>query len=148
MRKMVNGGIVVIITIALMSSSVIAGDFSFPWGNNPQTPVAQAVFTGKKNDPPAHAPAYGHRSKRRYQYFPSAAVYHDGERGLYFYLRGSEWRIAVSLPADLRNRLGDFVTIEMDSDKPYIYNDQHKKQYSPEPVQKVKEKKGSRWAKK
>jgi hypothetical protein len=103
------------------------------------------VVKAKENGPPAHAPAHGYRAKHQYHYYPSASVYHDTSRGLYFYLGGSGWQIAASLPQDLRVRLGSSVSIEMDTDKPYIYNDQHKKQFPPGQMKKMK--KDKKWAK-
>jgi hypothetical protein len=73
-----------------------------------------------KGGPPAHAPAHGYRAKYNYHYFPKAKVYYDTSRKLYFYMQGDNWKASVSLPLDLKVRLGDYVSIEMDSDKPYL----------------------------
>ena len=73
-----------------------------------------------KGGPPAHAPAHGYRAKYKYNYYPQANVYYDATRKLYFYAEGGNWRASVSLPINLKLRLGDHVTIEMDSDKPYM----------------------------
>ena len=84
-----------------------------------------------KGGPPPHAPAHGYRAKHAYAYYPDAYVYFDISRKLYFYLDGDKWRMSVSLPDSLRLRLGEHVTIEMDSDTPYSYFDSHKKKYPP-----------------
>jgi hypothetical protein len=73
----------------------------------------------KKGGPPKHAKAHGYRAKHTYQYYPDAKVYYDIARGSYFYLEGDNWRASVTLPDTLKVRLGDFVTVEMESDKPY-----------------------------
>ena len=74
----------------------------------------------KKGGPPAHAPAHGYRAKHKYRYYPSCSVYYDSDRRIYFYLKGDYWEIGTSLPTHLRLGLGDFVNIELDTDKPYI----------------------------
>ena len=74
----------------------------------------------KKTGPPSHAKAHGYRAKHTYRYYADAKVYYDVSRGSYFYLEGDNWRASVSLPDSLKVRLGDFVTVEMDSDKPYV----------------------------
>jgi hypothetical protein len=43
----------------------------------------------KKGGPPPHAKAHGYRAKHTYQYYPSASVYFDASRKVYFTLRGT-----------------------------------------------------------
>jgi len=73
-----------------------------------------------KGGPPAHAPAHGYRAKYNYQYYPKANVYYDTDRNLYFYMQGDNWKASVSLPLDLKLGLGNYVSVEMDCDKPYL----------------------------
>jgi hypothetical protein len=75
-----------------------------------------------KGGPPAHAPAHGYRAKYNYQYYPEAKVYYDTDRKLYFYMQGDNWKASVSLPLDLKLGLGNYVSVEMDCDKPYLKN--------------------------
>ena len=82
-----------------------------------------------KNGPPAHAPAHGYRAKHTYRYYPSAQAYYDVDKRAYFYLEGEEWRVSVSLPISLKAKLGDYVTIGMDSDKPYTGFQDHRLKY-------------------
>ena len=84
---------------------------------------------GKKTGPPPHAKAHGYRAKHTYRYYPSANAYYDVEKKSYFYLEGNNWRVGVSLPDNLNVRLGSYVTIGMDSDKPYASFEAHKSQY-------------------
>lgn len=84
-----------------------------------------------KNGPPGHAPAHGYRAKHQYHYYPSSEVYYDTARGMYFYLSDNDWKISASLPGSLKLRLGEHVTIEMESDKPYTEHQSHKSKYSP-----------------
>jgi len=97
-----------------------------------------------KGGPPPHAPAHGYRAKHAYDYYPEAYVYFDISRRLYFYLEDDKWRMSVSLPDSLQLKLSEHVTIEMDSDTPYIYFDSHKKKYPPGQSKKKWEKKMKR----
>ena len=100
-----------------------------------------------KGGPPPHAPAHGYRAKHRYHYYPSAEVYFDISRKCYFYLSGGSWKMSVSLPDSLKVKIGDHVTIEMDTDKPYKKFKEHKKKYPPGQLKKKKKgKKGKKWS--
>ena len=69
--------------------------------------------------------------KHFYRYYPSCSVYYDIHRGLYYYLEDDDWMISTSLPSDLEEKLGDYVKIEMDNDKPYLDHDKHVKDFPP-----------------
>jgi hypothetical protein len=97
----------------------------------------------KKGGPPPHAPAHGYRAKYAYRYYPRAHTYFDISRKLYFYLVGDKWKVSASLPGHLQVRLGDYVNVEMDSDKPYLNYEEHKKKYPPGQL-----KKKEKWIKK
>jgi hypothetical protein len=101
----------------------------------------------KKKGPPAHAPAHGYRAKHQYRYYPSRSVYYDTGRGLYFYLKGKNWEVGASLPTNLRVGLGDSVSIELDTDRPYIHHADHVKNYPPGQKKKKdkKNKKKNKW---
>lgn len=148
MRKVLMCGAILVSAIFLSSTGLFAGDLSFSWGSGQSSESSPSEVKVKKNGPPSHAPAHGYRIKRQYQYYPSSSVYHDADRGLYFYLSGSNWRISASLPADLRMHLGTSVSIEMDTDKPYVYNAEHRKQYPPGQMKKMEKSKKGKWAKK
>ena len=105
--------------------------------------VGEPGPTVKQGGPPPWAPAHGYRAKHAYHYYPDASVYFDISRKLYFYLEGDEWRAGVSLPGSLHVHLGDYVTIEMDSDKPYTHYNEHRAAYPPGQA-----KKKDKWAKK
>jgi len=83
---------------------------------------------GKTAGPPKHAKAHGYRAKHTYRYYPSANAYYDVERKSYFNLEGHNWRGGGSLPDHLNVRLGNYVTIGMDSDNPYTSFEVHKRQ--------------------
>jgi hypothetical protein len=115
-------------------------------GNQGYSEVGHKHEYEKKGGPPPHAPAHGYRAKHQYQYryYPSRSVYYDTGRGLYFYLKGNNWEVGVSLPNNLRVELGDSVSIELDTDKPYIYHAEHVKKYPPGQMKK-KHKKKNKW---
>jgi hypothetical protein len=98
----------------------------------------------KKQGPPAHAPAHGYRAKHQYRYYPSRSVYYDTGREIYFYLKGNSWEVGASLPSSLRVGLGDSVSIELDTEKPYIYHADHVKKYPPGQMKK-KNKTKNKW---
>jgi len=84
----------------------------------------------RQNDPPAHAPAHGYRAKFQYRYYPYCRVYYDTDRGVYFYLKGGNWEVGISLPSHLKSDLGEYVSLELDTDRPYLFNEEHDKKYS------------------
>ena len=101
----------------------------------------------KKGGPPAHAPAHGYRAKHHYHYYPSCSVYYDSGRKLYFYLDGDHWEMGSSLPVSIRSSLGNYVSLELDTGKPYIYYTDHVKKYPPGEKKKKdkKHKKKAKW---
>jgi len=82
------------------------------------------------NGPPAHAPAHGYRAKYQYRYYPRGKVYYDTARGVYFYLKGENWEVSISLPIHQKNDLGEYVSLELETDRPYLFNEEHNKKYS------------------
>jgi len=128
---------------AFGSNGFGGGSISVKWGKDEGAASHQDGYQQKKWGPPPHAPAHGYRAKYQYRYYPDCSVYHDTNRGLYFYLKGDNWEIGASLPGNLRMKLGDSVSLELDTDKPYIYHAEHVKQYPPGQVKdKGKNKKG------
>lgn len=92
-----------------------------------------AVERGGKHkaSPPAHAPAHGARAKHHYHYYPAAEVYFDLERRVYFYLSDGRWIMSAALPLAVDVELGARVALEMDTDRPYVRHDEHRKKYPP-----------------
>ena len=103
------------------------------------------VVAKSKGGPPPHAPAHGYRAKYSYRYYPSCYVYFDISRKFYFYLAGDGWKVSASIPASMRVQLGDYVSIEMDTDRPYTKFKEHKKKYPPGQLKKKKKKK-EKWS--
>ena len=102
---------------------------------------SEAGHKHKKGGPPSHAPAHGYRAKHQYRYYPGCSVYYDNGRKLYFYIKGDHWEVGASLPNHLRIGLGDSVSIELDTDKPYLHHAEHVKKYPPGQLKKKHEKK-------
>jgi len=98
----------------------------------------------KKGGPPAHAKAHGYRAKHKYRYYPDCSVYHDTVRGLYFYIKGGNWEVGASLPNTLQMGLGESVSLELDTDRPYTFHADHVKQYPPGKMKKNKNKKNKK----
>lgn len=100
--------------------------------------------SGCEKCPPPWAPAWGCRAKKCkcyvYYYYPSVYVYFDVKRKVYFYLEGSEWKVSAQPPSVIVSIPHEYVVLELDTDKPYIYFKEHKKKYPPEKY-KVKVKK-------
>jgi len=115
-------------------NALAGGSISVQWGKGSDSDQPKSVKNHKKGGPPAHAPAHGYRAKHQYRYYPSSSVYYDTGRGLYFYLKGDNWEVGASLPNSLRVGLGDSVSIELDTDKPYNYYEEHVKKY---PAKKI-----------
>jgi len=49
--------------------------------------------------------------------------------GSYFYLNGGTWQVAMTLPSTVRLDTSDYVILEMETDRPYLYYDEHKVKY-------------------
>jgi hypothetical protein len=108
-------------------------------GDEPE-PVVVAK-SKPKGGPPPHAPAHGYRAKHSYHYYPSCFVYFDVSRKCYFYLAEDGWKVSASLPVHMRVQLGDYVSIEMDTDRPYTKFKEHQKKYPPGQLKNKKKKK-------
>jgi hypothetical protein len=117
--------------VSVVASPALAGQIHVFAGNDSQPKQSVKIKRAKKNGPPDHAPANGYRAQFQYRYYPDAEVYYDAGRKLYFYFEGNGWRIGASLPSSLQASLSDSVNLELDTDKPFLYHDDHKAQYPP-----------------
>jgi hypothetical protein len=128
-----------------LGSHVIAGgSINIQWGKGSESGSYAKTHKHKKGGPPAHAPAHGYRAKYKYRYYPSKSVYYDTGRGLYFYLKGDNWEVGASLPSKVKAGLGDSVTLELDTAKPYIHHAEHAMEYGPKSPQNKNKKNGKR----
>jgi hypothetical protein len=106
------------------------GSVTVQWGDKAGQPSQPQQKGDLKNGPPDHAPAHGYRAKHQYRYYPDSRVYFDTSRNVYFYMNKGGWQMAASLPGFIRLSSG-FVTLGMDSDRPYTRYDEHKAKYPP-----------------
>lgn len=151
MNKIFIKGLIICYAIGLFSISAIITTGCAPKrvkvvyensGNSEYSAIGHKHENEKKG-PPAHAPAHGYRAKHQYRYYPSCSVYYDTGRRIYFYLEGDNWEVGASLPSGLQMRLGDYVSMELDTDRPYIYHEEHVKKYPPGQLKKKKKLKWS-----
>ncbi len=127
-----------ILTIGCTGSKI---NVKYEKEDNSRYSKAEHKHKHKKGGPPAHAPAHGYRAKHKYRYYPDSSVYHDTERSLYFYFKGGNWEVGASLPHNFQMGLGESVSLELDTDRPYTYHTDHVKQYPPGKMKKSKNKK-------
>jgi hypothetical protein len=90
-----------------------------------------------KTGPPPWAPAHGYRAKHVYHYYPSTSVYFDINRKVYFFMERGIWKVSAVLPSIIIVDPGEFVVIELDTDKPYHHFKQHKNKYPPGKYKKL-----------
>ena len=128
-----------LLVLLLMTGCVVTADGSYGKATVVTPPPAS------KPGPPPHAKAYGHRARYHYHYYPDVAVYFDIGRSAYFYLEDGACTMAVRLPSRLEVNLGSRVSIEMDSDRPYVRYEEHRKKY---PGKKHKHKQKGKYKKK
>jgi hypothetical protein len=85
-----------------------------------------------RGGPPPWAPAHGRRAKEaryRYYYYPASGVYMNVSTGGYFYLSGGTWQVAMTLPSTVRLDTSNYVSLELETDRPYLYYDEHRVKY-------------------
>lgn len=79
---------------------------------------------------PPWAPAYGYRAHvHRYYYYPAADVYYSLASSSYFYLSGGAWQVGISLPSSVFIDPGAYVSLDLDTDRPYLYYEEHRNKY-------------------
>ena len=119
------------------------------FGNRPpRSGGSPGEYRKAKGGPPPWAPAHGYRAKHQYRYYPGQKVYYDDSRGVYFYYHDGEWDISANLPVDININLGDYVTLDMDTDRPYIYHSDVEARYSGKKTKGKSKKKSNYSAKK
>jgi hypothetical protein len=89
-------------------------------------PVESGAMEGRSKTSDEHAPYLSYQ----YYYYPLEQVYFDPANRSYFYLRGSRWEKSPTLPAQIREPLGDYVILKTDTDLPYTYHEQVLQMYS------------------
>ena len=98
-------------------------------GGNAPPPVIVGPSGG---GPPPWAPAHGRRAREaqyRYYYYPASGVYLNVATGSYFYLNGGTWQVAMALPSTVILDSNNYVSLELDTDRPYLYYEEHRGKY-------------------
>jgi hypothetical protein len=100
----------------------------------------------KSGGPPPWAPAHGRRAKAayRYYYYPAAGVYFNVSTRTYFYPNGGTWQVSATLPPAVVIDAGDYVSLQLETEKPYLYYAEHKTKYK---VNNGKKKGNGHWKK-
>lgn len=129
--------------VSIVACRTTAVGVNIGWEPNSEISQAHDCKKKGKGGPPAHAKAYGCQAKHTYHYYPNAKVYFDISKEVFFYMKGQSWQEAASLPGGSHVQLGDYVAIQMDSDKPYTRFIDHKKKYPHDKCKRIKDK----WAK-
>jgi hypothetical protein len=81
--------------------------------------------------PPPWLPAHVNHPKHTYRYYPYHGIYFEERTRIYFYMTDGRWQASASLPAFIRITVNDFITLDMDSDRPYVYHKYVIKRYPP-----------------
>jgi len=99
-------------------------------------PIYAPAPSPPESGPPPWAPAHGRRARYQYYYYPESYVYFDAGRRLYFYFYGDAWQVSVSLPSGMHIRAGEYVRLDMEVDRPYLYHSDVEKRYPPGQLKK------------
>ncbi len=120
--------ILVIATGALLTGCML--DARRPIGVGVGIGAAPAPMPVPVGGPPPLGPVYGAPAPLyQYYYYPSAGVYFNVATGAYFYMNGGAWQMGMSLPPNMVIDPGAYVSLQLNTDRPYLYYDQHRAQY-------------------
>jgi len=101
-------------------------------GRSPHVDVGVTVGGGPSSWASAHGPRVEdvlYRHYYYYHYYPTSGVYLNMSTGAYFYLNEGTWQVAMRLPTSVRLDTGSYVSLELETDRPYLYYDEHKVTY-------------------
>jgi hypothetical protein len=90
------------------------------------------IVESRRGGPPPWAPAHGRRAKDaqyRYYYYPASGVYMNVSTGNYFYLNGGTWQVAMTLPSTVVLDSRNYVSLELETDRPFLYYNEHKMKF-------------------
>jgi hypothetical protein len=91
--------------------------------------------------PPPWAPAHGRRG-HDYYYYPGRDVYFRPADRTWFYLESGNWRFGAHLPTTIGVDFGRAVSVQLDTDRPYLQHEKVVAYYPPNYFSKVKIKGG------
>lgn len=128
-KNITEFGIIILFIFLFLSFSGCRTSTGIFIGNTSPGPGPNPSYDN--GGPPPWAPAHGKRAKHTYRYYPYHGIYFEQKTGMYFYLSDGEWHASVSLPASIRITVNDYVTLDMDTDRPYEYHSDVIKKYPP-----------------
>lgn len=108
---------------------VMLGFSLLQFGCNTMDESPAIIVPDDQGGPPPWAPAHGYRAKHRYYYYPDHRVYFDPARSTYFYMSGNGWQVSTSLPSGTSIGTSNYVIIDTNEDRPYVYHRDIEKRY-------------------
>jgi len=66
----------------------------------------------------------------QYRYYPSASMYYDEGRNLYFYQQNGQWVQTQTIPSGLQTLVNSYVPMQMNTNLPYTYHPQVSQTYT------------------
>lgn len=80
--------------------------------------------------PPPWARTRWYRRSHAYYYYPGCDVYYRPADRVWFYLDGGSWRLGARLPDHIHMDFDHAVSLNLESDRPYVYHE-HVVRYYP-----------------
>jgi hypothetical protein len=118
--KIMKGGIGLIsMAVACLILLAQAGHAQMIDGRNAPRNAAPLAY-GTSGEP--WSPRPGQQVRYKYQYYPDSQVYYEPSREVFFYRYQGEWLKSPTLPRALRDRLGDFIIVEMYATDPTVFH--------------------------
>lgn len=81
--------------------------------------------------PPPWAPAHGYRRKCQYRYYPRFEIYYSVSADVYYWEVNGTWRSGRYLPDHIQFKDGDYVSLELKTDKPYEHHEEIREKHGP-----------------
>lgn len=132
MRHFFSTVLVMGTTAVFLASAAVAADVEIkipippiPRIVIPKPPVPRITIETPRSPTQRVAPA-----PRRYEYYPEARVYFDPARQLYFFMEANRWAAKAVLPPQIKVRVGSPVVVDLDTERPYEYDDEVRQKYS------------------
>lgn len=132
MRRFFSTALVMGATAVFLASAAAAADIEIkiplppiPRIVIPKPPVPRITIEAPRSATQRVSP-----TPRRYEYYPNAQVYFDPARQLYFFREANRWASRAFLPPQIKVRVGAPVIVELETERPYEYDDEVKRKYS------------------
>lgn len=89
----------------------------------PRPPEVVVVEEIGPPGPPPWAARHWYRRNHAYYYYPGYAVYYRPADRMWFYLDGGTWRLGARLPGHIHVDFDRAVSLNIESDRPYVYHE-------------------------